>query len=1218
MTYASAANAAEGFRVTELRIAAEKSARVGFTLMDPNVTGITFSNLLAQSRHLTNQILMNGSGVAAGDIDSDGWCDVYFCALDQPNALYRNLGGWKFEDITEKAGVACPKMDATGAAFADLDGDGDLDLVVNTIGMGTHIFSNDSKGKFTLTARLNLGKGGMSMALADIDGDGFLDLYVANYRTLGLMDLPNTKFWLKPIDGKQVITTMNGRPLTDPDLTNRFIVNTHGSVQELGEADVLYRNVSGKSFEALSWTDGTFLDEDGKPLPKPLFEWGLSVMFRDINSDGLPDIYVCNDFDSVDRIWINQGKGRFRALPRLSMRKSSLFSMGVDFADINRDGYDDFVVLDMLSRHRAIRLTQLPDRTPTPPVPGQIDIRPQFSMNTLFLNRGDGTYAEIAQSTGIAASEWAWTPLFVDVDLDGWEDLLISNGHERDSRNLDTMEELRRERTEKQLSPQEILQLRARVPRLPSVNSAFRNQHDLTFADMSREWGFTNVTVSHGMALADLDNDGDLDLIVNNLNAGAFVYRNDAVAPRVAVRLKGNPPNTRGIGARIKVDGGPVSQSQEMIVGGRYLSSDDAMRVFAAGSLSNRLQIEVLWPSGRRSLVADAKPNCLYEIAESATKVESPHSPAIRRFDDSTIQPPPLFEDVSQKLGHTHHEEAFDDFAAQPTLEKKLSQLGPGVSWTDFDGDGWDDLLIGTGKGGAIAAYRNDQKGGFVRVETQVLAEALPDDTTTLLGWKKPEFVLLAGIGNYESGTNNPSAIRLFDWRAKSAVDMTMGNISSIGPMAMADIDGDGDLDLFVGSRCLPGKYPLSDASLLLKSVNGQFEIDADNTKIFADTGMVSGAVFSDLDGDGDADLVLACEWGPIRVYRNDAGKYREVTAELDLAKYTGWWNGVATGDFDGDGRPDIVAANWGRNTPYEDHRMQPLRLFYGDVDDVAKMDLVQAYYDPEVRALVPERMLSFFNKSIRLIAERFTSYQAFANTTLEEIFADRMKRLQSLEAAWLETTLFLNRSNHFEAHPLPAEAQITPAFSVCIADFDGDGKEDVFLSQNCFALQPDVPRYDSGRGLLLRGDGKGKLEPMPGQNSGIKIYGEQRGAAVSDYDGDGRVDLVVTQNGAETKLYHNRSAPSGLRVRLVGPKENPDAVGAMLRSSDGNRVGPTREIQAGSGYWSQNSAVQIFSPNTRKLLIRWPGTQKFAEAQVPDGAKEIQITAPATIKIVK
>lgn len=319
------------------------AGKPGFTSLPPTVTGITFTNDLPEQRHLTNQILLNGSGVAAGDVDGDGWCDLYFCRLNGPNRLYRNLGDWKFQDMTEFAGVAGAGMTSTGAAFADLEGDNDLDLIVNSVGNGTHLFLNDGHGRFIEAATiLNEKKGGMSMALGDMDGDGYLDLYIANYRTSALMDMPNLRATFKTKDGKLVLDTIGGRPLTDPDLMDRFAVGPQGNMQEVGEADALYRNVDGRNFVPISFTGGAFLDAEGVALARPPFDWGLTVAFRDINGDRLPDIYVCNDFQSEDRFWINQGGGRFRLIPRLAQRKSCLFSMALDFADINRDGFDDF------------------------------------------------------------------------------------------------------------------------------------------------------------------------------------------------------------------------------------------------------------------------------------------------------------------------------------------------------------------------------------------------------------------------------------------------------------------------------------------------------------------------------------------------------------------------------------------------------------------------------------------------------------------------------------------------------------------------------------------------------------------------------------------------------------------------------------------------------------------------------------------------------------
>jgi len=1236
----------KGFRSAELKVPA--GGKSGFTLLAPGVTGITFTNLLPEERYRTNAMLLNGSGVACGDVDGDGWCDLYFCRLGGPNVLYKNLGGWKFQDVTASAGVACSNMDCTGAAFADLNGDGHLDLVVNSLGHGTHIFLNDGKGHFTelaTVAPLNPNKGGTSLALGDLDGDGYLDLYIANYRTSALVDMPQTRFMFKKVDGRQVISTVNGRPVTEPDLIDRFTVNENGGIDEQGEVDVLYRNQGGTNFLPISFIGGAFLDEDGKSLSTLPFDWGLSVMIRDLNHDGLPDIYVCNDFDSPERIWINQagatnGHLSFRAIPRLALRKTSLFSMGVDVADINRDGFDDIFVLDMLSRDHRRRMNFMPDRKLPVPRVGEIENRPQYSRNSLSLNRGDGTYAEMASAAGLSASEWSWCPIFLDVDLDGWEDVLITNGFERDSRNMDVAERLKAMRAAKAMSNAEILEARKLFPRLATSNCAFQNRRDLTFEDRSQEWGFDFAGVSHGMALADLDNDGDLDVVVNNMNGLAGIYRNETSAPRVAVKLKGQAPNTGGIGARIEVRGGPVVQSQEIICGGRYLSCDAAERTFAAGTLTNDLTIEVTWRSGSRSVIEGVRPNRVYEVVEEKSVVSSPlsvasteaaHGQANTQHATGNTPPPPLFEDLSYLLHHVHEDEPFDDYARQPLLPRKLSQLGPGVSWYDLDGDGWDDLIIASGKGGHVAVFRNNAHGGFSRWEGPPMNQPVTRDQTTVLGIRLAGGnVLLAGSANYEDGMAVGSCVRQYDIESKKVEDRLPGQVSSTGPLALADLDGDGNLDLFVGGRCLPGKYPQSASSMVFRRVGGTFEVDAPNTKALAGVGLVSAAVFSDLDGDGFPELILACEWGPVRVFRNDHGKLvpwnpgvtfpdavtaRHGEAETRNLEYstlnqlTGWWNGVTTGDFDGDGKLDIVVSNWGRNTRYESHRGQPLQVLYGDFNENGPVAVIEAYYEPSMKKWVPERSLDFMARALPFLREKFQTHEAFGAASVEEIFGDRFKTLQKAEANWLESTVFMNRGDHFEIRPLPMEAQLAPAFGVCVADFDGDGLEDIFLSQNFFSSQPETPRSDAGRGLMLRGKGHGKFTALAGQGSGVKVYGEQRGCASADFDGDGRVDLVVAQNGTATKLYHNIGAKPGLRVRLDGSQGNPNGVGASLRLGSTGHFGPVREVHAGSGYWSQDSAVQVMNaaePLTQ-LWVRWPGG-KEQTLSIPAGSQEIVV----------
>lgn len=1163
-------------------------AKAGFQLMPPAQTGVTFSNLLSVDRFTTNQIYLNGSGVAAGDVDGDGKCDLYFCALDNNNVLYRNLGDWKFQDITAAAGVSCAGLDATGAALADLDADGDLDLVVNTVGGGTEIFANDGRAHFSKVAVLNPGKGGMSLALADIDGDGRLDIYVVNYRTVTVRDQPNTRFQGETVDGKMVIHRVNGRPVTEPDLANRFTLDVGGKMLEHGEAHVLYRNEGNWKFSAVSFTDGSFLDEDGQPLREPPFDWGLSAMFRDINGDGAPDLYVCNDFHSPDRFWINDGKGRFRAAPRLALRHTSMFSMGVDFADINRDGYDDFFVADMLSREHRRRQTQIGNLSPMVLPIGLVEDRPQYSFNNLQLNRGDGTFAEIARLCRIDASDWSWASIFMDADLDGYEDLFITTGHERDALHMDHINAQEAKKNSGRLSGMELLNMQRGVPRLATAKAAFRNRGDLTFEEVTASWGFGGEGIAHGMCLADLDNDGDQDIAVNSLNGPAALYRNESDAPRVGVRLRGN-----GTGARIKLVGGPVSQSQEMISGGRYLSSDDPMRVFAAAKPA---RIEVRWRSGKKSVLENAKPNEIHMIDETSAQPAALELPR---------KPVPIFQNASQLLNHRHHEESYDDFARQPLLPFRLSQLGPGISWSDFDGDGLDDLIVGSGRGGRISFFRNNGQGGFAAFSDPFLERPLTRDQTAIIG-SGP--LIIAGSANYEDGLTNGGAIRIYDLQRKATGESVIGQASSRGPLAMADIDANGTLDLFVGGRVNPARYPEPADSILLRNEGSRFAPHQRFEKI----GLVSGATFSDLDGDGKPELILACEWGTVRVFQLNGANYVDTTEKLGLAKQIGWWNGVATGDFNNDGLLDIVASNWGHNSRYH----APRFLYYGDINGAGGVDLVEAYFDPQLNKEVPERVLKSAAGAMPFLESAFPTYERYSVASVAEIYGEKLKKCVRLEANTLSSTLFLNRGDHFEAIPLPVEAQFAPAFGISVADMDGDGNEDIFLAQNFFATNPEMARCDGGRGLWLRGDGRGQFTAVSGQESGVMIYGEQRASALADFDGDGRIDLAVSQNGAATMLFRNTGAKPGLRVTLRG---NPNVVGASMRLSFGAKEGPRREIRAGSGYLSQDGLTQVLGmPEApTQISVRWPGG-KTTVSVIPSGAKAVEIAADGNLRVTR
>ena len=1177
----------------------------GFTPMQGRRSGILFQNEVSDSLLEGNRHLGQGAGVSLGDVDGDGREDLFFARTDGCSVLYRNLGGWKFEDVTTRAGVGACDRRSTASALVDVEGDGDLDLLLLATTGPNAIFVNDGTGSFSERRDLGLsttGRGGTSLAIADADGDGWLDVYVGNYKAYTIDDSipPQQRAF-----NQMVRQVAPGRFEMVPEHAKEYKIVLRPDMGGLrmtqrGAPDEFYRNVRG-TLMAESLTGGRFTEPDGRRMTEVPESFALSTKFADLNGDGAPELFVANDFEDTDVLWVNDGRGGFRRSDWTAMRQMSNSAMGVDIADVNGDGRPDLFEVDMLSDDSHRLKTQLPTHTALPKSAGDIESQLQQQRNTLFVNRGDGTFAEASLAAGVQASGWSWGTMFMDVDLDGWQDILVANGHLWDIMDSDVQEGL-----QNRLNEVPWRRLRWEFPALRLRNVAFRNRGDLTFEPAGATWRFgTEEDISHGMASADLDGDGDLDVVVNRLRSPALVLRNDVTAPRVAVRLVGAAPNTRAVGARVRLLGGAVPlQTHEVVAGGLYMSHSDYETSFAMGT-SDSAMLVITWRDGRRTTIAHVRPNRAYEVrADGAVPVTDP--------GDAPSSPPsaPIFVDATSELGgHRHSEVPFDDWERQLLLPNSLSQLGPGVSWFDVDRDGDEDLLIGAGRDGRLGVFRNENGRLRARPGEGPIAGA---DLTTILGLADARGArLLVGVSGWEGASVNAvvSVGAGHSGVSTSVAALVPMRTSATGPLALGDYDGDGDLDLFIGGRAIPGRYPVSASSSLYRNSGDGFVLDSGNAPLLDGIGLVSSAMFADMNGDGQADLVLATEWGPIQLLINGDGRFRRAPASFGLERWTSRWNGMAAGDLDGDGRLDLVATSWGNNILTRADSARPLHLFHGPFGSGGEEEMLLAREDPRLHAIAPLNGYARLRVAIADLTTRVKSFAAYADATLDQVLGPHRATAQQRTAVTMEQMVFLNRGARFEAHTFPPEAQLAPASYAGVADFDGDGREDVLLSQNFFATAVGIPRYDAGRGLLLLGDGTGALVPQGAERSGIAVYGDQRGAAFSDIDGDGRLDVVISQNGAATRLFRNHGARPGLRVRLQGPSSNPDAVGAQIRLVFDGNMGPVREIQSGSGYWSQNGAVQVFGlPSAPTAVwVRWPGGVE-TRAVVPVGAREIVV----------
>ena len=1069
-----------------------------FAALAPSVTGVTFTNTLPEAPDfsiLNYLYYYNGGGVAVGDVDHDGLPDLYFSSNLGENRLYRNRGGFRFEDITRQAGVAGPPGWKTGVAMADVNGDGSLDLYVSAVNYLTMagrnaLYINDGGGRFTdRTDEYGLHFEGFSTQALffDYDRDGDLDLYLLNHS----------------VHTERQIGTAARRGVRHPK-----------------SGDRLYRN-DGARFTDVSAQAGIFAGVEG---------FGLGVVATDVNGDGCVDLYVANDFQENDFLYVNDCRGRFVERGTAAMSHTSRFSMGVDAADIDDDGHPDLLTVDMLPEQEAIFKTSASYESANLfEMRLRAGYQPQYPRNALQRNRGDGTFTDMAFLAGVAASDWSWAPLFADLDLDGRKDLFITNGIYRRPNDLDYINYVGNEANQAALARgvtrAENRALLERMPQIPLPNHAYRNDGGWRFTDMAAAWGLGEKGFSNGAAYVDLDNDGALDLVVNRINAPASIYRNTARAAVGArhylqVQLAGGGRNTEGIGAKvIAVTGGKRQLLEQQPVRG-FQSSVDRRLHFGLGEQATIDSLIVIWPDARyqvlTQLAADTLVTVRQDRARGRWRYDPPRSPAVR--------------DEAPRLGAAvaHMENDFLDYNREPLMPHVVSAEGPALAVGDVNGDGLDDLYVGGAKWQRGRLLVQQRDGRFRESSSATFAaDSVAEDVDATLFDADGDgdldlYVVSAGNEFWEAFEALDDRLYLNDGAggfARRVDALPKEARANGGTVTSGDFDRDGDLDLFVGSRVVARAYGRMPRSQLLRNDGrGRFALVSDTEAPgLAEAGLVTAARWVDVNGDRALDLVVAGEWMPVRIWFNEQGRLVERTAASGLAGSEGWWQSLTVDDVNADGAPDLILGNMGTNGYLKASAREPVRMYVHDFTGTGTVkQLITRYVDGVAYPLAGRDELVKLMPAIR---GRYPSYASFGASRLEQIFDPaELAKAEVREARTFESAVALNDGHgRFTLRALPLDAQVAPVFASVVADFTGDGHRDLLLGGNVYGAPPVIGRYDASRGSLLVGDGTGTFKaadlarsiPLDGQIRALAFVRRAAGPPL----------LAVARNGSTLQL---------------------------------------------------------------------------------------------------
>ncbi len=1171
------------------------SLRKGKTLfkqLQPSAVGIDMVQPLDIS-HPLKRLYDAGfatGGVALGDIDGDGQLDIYISSGPRRNRLYRQLattdGALRFEDITARAGVAGGDAWSSGTVMVDIDGDGDLDIYVCHYDSPNHLFVNDGKGNFVEQAKkfaLDIKDACLFPAFADYDNDGDLDCYLLTNRLYRKGKQQKEQAVIKGPKGYQL------KPEFERyyRLTQKLGGDGY-TIKILGRRDYLLRNEGGKHFKDVTREAGI----EGNGV-------GNSVTWCDFNRDGWIDIYVANDGEGPDHLYANNGKGAFYDMAPMALPHTTWFSMGSEAGDLNNDGELDLFVLDMSSTThykqkttmRAMNEKELLQVSGPPP---------QLMRNTLLLNSPGGRFREAAELAGLADSDWSWAPKLADFDNDGRMDIFISNGVARNFTDSDQPVPLFDNKGKNYWDYFEASEAR------PEKNLAYRNKGELVFDDVSAAWGLDHTGMSYASASGDLNNDGKIDLVVLNLDDVVSVYQNQShTGHRVVLRLKGLNGNTYGLGASVSIKSASGWQIRQLSPMTGFLSSNDPRIHFGLGADTKIERLLIQWPGGTVQTFTDLVVDQLYTITQSEKNTE---------YNKNNWSPPfgwsgkPLYRPSYATVDVSHRENDYNDFSKQPLLPNKLSRLGPGLAIGDVNDDGQEDLFIAGAAGRPGKLFLN-KTGHYVAVDRSPFfyqREAEDMGAVFFDADGDNDLDLYVVSGGYEFGENDKKLrdrLYLNDGHAnfELAAKGVLPESHNSGSCVLAcDFDRDGDLDLFIGGRVIPGRYPLSPQSQLLRNdSNAQAIRFTDVTDELAPglrkSGLVTSALWSDSNNDGWLDLLVVHEWGLLKVFRNIEGKLVDYTKQAGTSKWKGWWNGIAGRDVDGDGDIDYVVTNFGLNTKYHASQEKPTMLYYGDFDGSGNAHLVEAEY--EGKTLFPVRGKSCSTNAMPHLGKIFKTYHDFARAELKGIYKSQcLDDAHKYEATTLETALFLNDgSGHFSRHALPRIVQVAPAFGVVLTEINGDGHPDLYLVQNFSSAQAETGPMNGGLSQALLGQGDGQFVAMGLSQSRLLVTGDSRSLVLSDINGDHWPDLVVGINDQKAMAFQHLGFQKNriVQVQLEGARGNKTAVGAKvsLELNDGHTQ--TAEVYAGDGYLSQSSAVLSFGiPNKKtiqQIRVRWP-----------------------------